>query len=100
MKPIEISQALKGAIPHIVDEQCEVLDLLTDSRHVSDVSRTLFFAIPTKRNTGCRFVQDIYKRGGRNFVVPNDAPEEYIQQFQRCSLANFWYVKDVVLALQ
>ena len=100
MKPIEISQALKGATPHIVDEQCEVLDLLTDSRHVSDVSRTLFFAIPTKRNTGCRFVQDIYKRGGRNFVVPNDAPEEYIQQFQRCSQANFWYVKDVVLALQ
>ena len=47
-----------------------------------------------------RVVYDLYLRGVRNFVVPNDAPEEYIQQFQRCSQANFWYVKDVVLALQ
>lgn len=100
MKPIEISQILSDAQSRISNEDCEITSLLTDSRHLSDVSHTLFFAIPTKRNSGCRFVYDIYQRGGRNFIVPKDASEEYAEQFQRCRHANFWYVKNVILALQ
>ena len=100
MKPSEITKVLTGANACVYDEGLEVEVLLTDSRHMSDVSHSLFFAIPTKRNTGCRFVYDIYQRGGRNFVVPFDAQEEYQQQFRLCYHANFWFVKDVVLALQ
>lgn len=100
MKPSEITKVLTGANACVYDEGPEVEVLLTDSRHMSDVSHSLFFAIPTKRNTGCRFVYDIYQRGGRNFVVPFDAQEEYQQQFRLCYHANFWFVKDVVLALQ
>ena len=91
---------LAGANACVYDEGLEIESLLTDSRHRTDVSRALFFAIPTRRNTGCRFVYDIYQRGGRNFIVPIDAPDEYQQQFRLCHRANFWFVKDVVLALQ
>ena len=78
----------------------EVEQLLTDSRRVGDVSQGLFFAIPTKHNTGCRYVRDMYQRGTRNFVVPLDVEDEYQRQFENCRNANFWYVKNVVRALQ
>ena len=100
MKPSDITHVLSGANACVYDDGCEVETLLTDSRHLTDVAHALFFAIPTKRNTGSRFVYDIYQRGGRNFVVPNDASDEHMQQFRLCRQANFWFVKDVVLALQ
>lgn len=43
--------------------------LLTDSRSLSFPEETLFFALPTKRNDGARYVADLYARGVRNFVV-------------------------------
>ena len=101
MKPSEITTILKGSSAQICDPASEVDQLLTDSRHTGDLSRSLFFAIPTKRNTGCRYVFDLYQRGVRNFVVPaTDVPDEFLQQFQLCTTANFWQVKDVVRALQ
>ena len=100
MKPSEITSVLKGSTALVADDSCDVARLLTDSRRSADLPRSLFFAIPTKRNTGCRYVQDLYKRGVRNFVVPADAPEPYPAQFAQCSGANFWYVKNVVTALQ
>lgn len=100
MKPEEITSALKNVTAQIACAECEINSLLTDSRRVGDVGSSLFFAIPTKRNTGCRFVNEVYQRGGRNFVVPADVDESYRQQFAQCVGANFWYVKDVVQALQ
>lgn len=101
MTPSEITTVLKGATATICDPSAAVEQLLTDSRRAGDHSRSLFFAIPTKRNTGCRYVFDLYQRGVRNFVVPAEGvPEEYLQQFRLCAAANFWRVKDVVRALQ
>lgn len=100
MKAREITQLLRAAEARIVREDAEIEHLLTDSRKISDEAHSLFFAIPTKHNTGCRYVDELYQRGVRNFVVPNDADEPYRELFQRCSEANFWYVKDVVAALQ
>ena len=101
MKPSEITTILKGSSAQICNPGCEIDQLLTDSRHTGDLSRSLFFAIPTKRNTGCRYVLDLYQRGVRNFVVPaTDVADEFLQQFQLCTTANFWHVKDVVRALQ
>lgn len=101
MKPSEITTILKGSSAQISNPGCEIDQLLTDSRHTGDLSRSLFFAIPTKRNTGCRYVLDLYQRGVRNFVVPaTDVADEFLQQFQLCTTANFWHVKDVVRALQ
>ena len=100
MKATEISPILKGAQVRLESPESNISQLLTDSRRVGDVSQSLFFAIPTKRNTGCRYVTELYQRGVRNFVVPQDADGQYLQQFDNCRGANFWHVKNVVRALQ
>ena len=43
--------------------------LLTDSRSLCFPEETLFFALKTQRNDGHRYIQDLYRRGVRNFVV-------------------------------
>ena len=51
--------------------------LLTDSRSLCFPEETLFFALKTQRNDGHRYIQDLYRRGVRNFVVeaPPSSPE-------------------------
>jgi len=43
--------------------------LLTDSRSLCFPEETLFFALKTSRNDGHRYIEDLYRRGVRNFVV-------------------------------
>ena len=45
--------------------------LLTDSRSLCFPEETLFFALKTTRNDGHRYIDDLYRRGVRNFVVSN-----------------------------
>ena len=93
MKTSEISEILKlckARVPH-PDE--EVRYLLTDSRRLAEPRGTVFFAITTKRNSGTKYVDDLYRRGVRSFVVPSDFTVEY-------SDANIWRVDDTVCALQ
>ena len=51
--------------------------LLTDSRSLCFPEETLFFALRSQRNDGHKYIQDLYRRGVRNFVVeaPPTAPE-------------------------
>lgn len=101
MKPSEISTILKGSVAEINVQDCTIDQVLTDSRHTGDLVSSLFFAIPTNRNTGSRYVYGLYQRGVRNFVVPNKGvSDEHLHQFQQCTEANFWFVNDVVRALQ
>ncbi len=69
--------------------------LLTDSRSLCFPEATLFFALHTKRNDGHRYIQDLYSKGVRNFVVV-DIPEN-LQAFEDC---NFLRVPDTLKALQ
>ena len=50
--------------------------LLTDSRSLSFPEETLFFALPTERNDGTRYIRDLYARGVRNFVVSEERLNE------------------------
>ena len=69
--------------------------LLTDSRSLTYPERTLFFAMRSRRNDGHRYLQSLYDRGVRNFVV------EYIpQSMQSLTDANFLKVENVTDALQ
>ena len=43
--------------------------LLTDSRSLCFPEETLFFALKTPRNDGHHYINDLYRRGVRNFVV-------------------------------
>lgn len=43
--------------------------LLTDSRSLCFPEETLFFALKSERNDGHKYIDDLYRRGVRNFVV-------------------------------
>ncbi|MGN0310108.1 MAG: bifunctional UDP-N-acetylmuramoyl-tripeptide:D-alanyl-D-alanine ligase/alanine racemase [Bacteroides sp.] len=47
--------------------------LLTDSRSLSFPEETLFFALPTRRNDGTRYMAELYARGVRNFVLSEES---------------------------
>ena len=46
--------------------------LLTDSRSLSFPEETLFFSFTTKRNSGARYIPELYDRGVRNFVITEE----------------------------
>ena len=55
---------------NIADEDAVVETLLTDSRNYFDPEGTLFFAINTPGgNDGHRFIEQLYGKGVRNFIV-------------------------------
>ena len=67
--------------------------LLTDSRSLAFPEETLFFALHTERNDGHRYIQELYNRGVRDFVVSTLPENEYTG-------ANFLVVPDTLRALQ
>jgi alanine racemase len=67
--------------------------LLTDSRSLCFPEQTLFFALRTKRNDGHKYIDDLYRRGVRNFVVEALPPVLHAD-------ANFLKVPSPLAALQ
>ena len=69
--------------------------LLTDSRSLAFPQETLFFALKSERNDGHHYINELYHRGVRNFVV-EDLPQDKAQ-FTGC---RFLQVLDTLKALQ
>ena len=67
--------------------------LLIDSRSLCFPEETLFFALKTEKNDGHKYIEELYRRGVRNFVVEN-LP---LQGLEGC---NFLVVKSPLQALQ
>ena len=67
--------------------------LLTDSRSLCFPEETLFFALKTARNDGHKYIEDLYRRGVRNFVVSS----EWSMVNGQWSDANFLVVNGAVL---
>lgn len=89
----QIADIIQPRSHHVARPEEEVNSLLTDSRRMVRPEGVLFFAIPTRKDRGDRYVELLYSQGVRNFVVPSDcdfSPSD----------ANVWLVDDVVLALQ
>lgn len=76
-------------------KEMEVCRLLTDSRSLCFPESTLFFALESERNDGHRYIDELYKRGVRAFVV-NKLPKETIQYPE----AAFLCVENSLTALQ
>ena len=76
--------------------EAQVSWLLTDSRSLCFPEETLFFALKTQRNDGHRYIQDLYNRGVRQFVV-EQVPEHFDSL---CPEANFLRVPHTLAALQ
>lgn len=62
----EVARMVGASVPK---NSGEVETLLTDSRSLENPSGSLFFAIPAKGNDGHRYVEGLYRKGVRNFVV-------------------------------
>ena len=59
--------------------------LLTDSRSLCFPEETLFFALRSQRNDGHRYIEDLYRRGVRNFVVEHSSLISHLS-----SLTSLW----------
>lgn len=68
--------------------------LLVDSRKLVFPSVTLFFALSSERRNGSNFVQELYERGVRNFVVNANF------EVAKYSDANFIIAADTLRTLQ
>lgn len=71
--------------------------LLIDSRSLCFPEETLFFALKTQKNDGHKYIEELYRRGVRNFVV--EAPTEEVSRglHKDC---NYLVVKNSLDALQ
>lgn len=89
----QITDILNGK--GLLHSPCDIIKrLLTDSRSLSIPEETLFFAIETKHGDGHRFIDSLYRRGVRNFVVSRPAAVQELPN------ANFIVVDDSIAALQ
>ncbi len=78
------------------DPAAVIEHLLIDSRKLLFPSSSLFFSLPGPRRQGSAFVQDLYSKGVRNFIVD----DSFIFSPQDFEAANIIAVKNVLEALQ
>ena len=78
----------------IIHSNNEIEHLLIDSRKIANASSSLFFALPGPRRDGHDFIEEVYNRGVRNFVVLNDF------NYSNYTETNFIVVNNVLTALQ
>lgn len=89
----EIAEMVGGRL--MGDPDACVCRLLLDSRLLSFPEDTLFVAVKSSRDDGHNYIEDLYRRNVRCFMVTHDA-SEYAQLTDAC----FVVVKDTVAALQ
>ena len=75
--------------------------LLIDSRSLCFPEETLFFALKSARNDGHKYIEDLYRRGVRNFVVEAKGVLEFCKTgMEQMPDANFLVVPSPLAALQ
>ena len=90
----EINKAVGGKLHTCVTSEPTVTELLLDSRKLIHPAQTIFFALKGQKLDGHNYLQELYKKGVRNFVVTHQ------QNLEQYSEANFIVVKDAMVALQ
>ena len=88
----EVAKIVNGQLVG-ADTQLKIADLLIDSRHLIDARQALFFALKSHRNDGHKYIEELYEKGVRAFVVTR-LPEP------ACPNATFVVVADTLKALQ
>jgi alanine racemase len=91
----EITQIVKGELIQKSNENALVNELVIDSRRLIVPEGSLFFALTSKRNDGHKYIEELYNRGVRNFVVENE-PANLLLLYD----ANIIKVKNTLFALQ
>ena len=62
--------------------------LLTDSRSLCFPEETLFFALRSQRNDGHRYIEDLYRRGVRNFVVEHSSLISHLSPLMKMPISS------------
>ncbi|MDP2174712.1 MAG: bifunctional UDP-N-acetylmuramoyl-tripeptide:D-alanyl-D-alanine ligase/alanine racemase [Bacteroidota bacterium] len=88
----DIAEATNGILEG-ENKHGEIL-LLTDSRNLTNAEKTLFIALESKFNNGHQYVQELYSKGVRQFIVH----QTFV--YQSYSDASFIIVKNTLEALQ
>ena len=75
--------------------------LLNDSRQLSSPQRSIFFAIKGLHHDGHQFLDDLYRKGIREFVVERDVlTPTLVRELGRMKEAKIWQVENSILAMQ
>jgi len=90
----EIIQILKAEPFPKIFQDSEITDICIDSRKISTVQNTLFFALKTAKNDGHKYIPNLLEKGVKYFVV------ERLPDFEIPSDAVFLVVKNSLDALQ
>ena len=88
----QISQVVKGILLQKASDN-PVEHILLDSRKLTYPSVSVFISIVTERRNGHRFIEDLYKKGVRHFIISDEIP------YQQYPDANFIQVKSTMAAL-
>jgi len=91
----DINRIVKGELIQENDADALVYELVIDSRRLIVPEGSLFFALSSKRNDGHKYIEELYEKGVRNFVVEND-PSNLLLLYD----ANIIKVKNTLFALQ
>ncbi|MEI7499215.1 MAG: bifunctional UDP-N-acetylmuramoyl-tripeptide:D-alanyl-D-alanine ligase/alanine racemase [Bacteroidota bacterium] len=88
----KIASICRGTIHPIGYDDKIIYDLLIDSRRLIHHEHCLFVALVSERNDGHKFIEELYEKGVRCFMV-SEIPKEFTN-------AIFILVKDTLAALQ
>src|SRR2546423_12826226 len=72
-KPELLAKIVKGTLVQKANSQT-IEHIVLDSRKLSYPELSVFFALKGSRRDGHQFIQELYERGVRNFVV-SDVPQ-------------------------
>lgn len=92
----KIASIIEGEILNI-NNDISINDLLFDSRLLISPESTLFFALRGQRNDGNRYIEELYAKGVRAFVVDNNTLLNEMAPYDK---ATFIVVEDTLKALQ
>ncbi|MCX6273073.1 MAG: bifunctional UDP-N-acetylmuramoyl-tripeptide:D-alanyl-D-alanine ligase/alanine racemase [Bacteroidetes bacterium] len=73
----------------------QISELLIDSRQLVIPEQTVFFALVSRRNDGHKYIQELYQKDVRVFVVSTELPE-----YETMKDACFILVNDTIQAMQ
>ncbi|MBN2662623.1 MAG: bifunctional UDP-N-acetylmuramoyl-tripeptide:D-alanyl-D-alanine ligase/alanine racemase [Bacteroidales bacterium] len=88
----KIAQITKGVL---VGNDTKIKNLMYDSRIIFNSEQNLFFALKSAFNDGHNYINDLYQKGQKNFVVNN-----YFNDFKNYPKACFIVVNNTITALQ
>lgn len=89
----KIASIVKGRIEGKGDPSLVITELLFDSRLLTSPGNTLFFSLKSNRNNGNKYIDELYNKGVRCFVVEESLSSLY-------PFSYFIVVEDTLKALQ